>query len=318
MRAITIGNFDGVHRGHAALVANARRAVGAAGTVVAVTFEPHPIARLRPQSAPPRLTLAPVRRALLMDAGCDDVFEMDPSPELLALDPHAFIANLRRQLPFDVVVEGPDFRFGRQRAGSVETLRELGAHLGFAFVEVPPIDVALDDRTVVRASSSVIRWLVAQGRVRDAAALLGRPYTMTGVSVPGDRRGRTIGFPTLNLAPSMQLLPMDGVYGGFARLPDGSSALAALSVGTKPTFGHSARTCEAHLVDTHLPLDWYGAEMEFLFLTWIREQRSFASLEGSDGLLDRIRADIREIRARLQPLRDAPVAASTSWANSTP
>ncbi|MDZ4756044.1 MAG: riboflavin kinase [Phycisphaerae bacterium] len=314
---MTIGNFDGVHRGHAALVAAARRAVGTTGTVVAVTFEPHPMVRLRPQSAPPRLTRADVRRSLLMDAGCDDVIEMDPSPELLALDPHAFIANLRRQLPFDVVVEGSDFRFGRQRAGSVETLRELGARLGFTFVEVPPIDIALNDRTLVCASSSVIRWLVSQGRVRDAAALLGRPYTMTGVSIPGDRRGRAIGFPTLNLGPTEQQLPMDGVYGGFARLPDGSSALAALSVGTKPTFGQSARTCEAHLVDTHLPLDWYGAEMAFSFLTWIREQRSFASLDGSEGLLERIRADIREIRERLPPLRGAHVAASTSSANIT-
>ncbi len=297
--AISIGNFDGVHRGHQKLIAVARRAVGDRGRVVAVTFEPHPASRLRPEAVPPRLTLAPERERLLRAAGVDEVMALDPTPELLALEPAAFIDELRARVPFTDIVEGDDFRFGKGRTGSIATLRELGAARGFATHLISPVDVVLTDHTVVRASSSIARWLLVMGRVRDASVVFGAPYELVGVTVPGDRRGRTIGFPTLNVGPTEQLLPMDGVYGGFAILPDGRREIAAISVGTKPTFGTSARTCEAHLPDVRLPMDWYGAALRLSFVTWIREQRSFGSL---DALLERIRADIGEIRTRLGPV----------------
>lgn len=314
MLALTIGNFDGVHRGHQALVAAARRLAGPAeegGRVVAVTFEPHPAARLRPDAVPPRLALPAERQRLLRKAGASEVLELDPTPALLDLEPARFLDELRARVPFTAIVEGGDFRFGRGRSGSIATLRELGAARGFAIEVLPPVDVTLTDHTVVRASSSIVRWLLTMGRVRDAALVLGRPYELTATTVPGDRRGRTIGFPTLNAAPSEQLLPMDGVYGGVAHLPDGRRALAAISVGTKPTFGASARTCEAHLLDIDLPLDWYGAQVRMSFVTWIREQRAFGSL---DALLERIRSDIRAIRERLggRPVGEPLAAAGGS------
>lgn len=300
MLAISIGNFDGVHVGHAALIAAARQEVGPHGRVVAVTFEPHPVARLRPDAAPPRLSSSALRQRFLRDAGADDVLELDPSQQLLSLGPEEFTRSLRDRIPFTWIIEGDDFRFGRGRAGSVRSLRDLGERMGFGVREVAGVDVVLADQTLVRASSSMVRWLLQLGRVRDAARMLGRPYELVSVTVPGDRRGRTIGFPTLNCGPLDQMLPMDGVYGGMATLPNGQQAVAAISVGTKPTFQRpgqpAGRTCEAYLLDTHLPLDWYGVNLRLGFVTWIREQRTFASL---DGLLDRIRADVEEIRVRV-------------------
>jgi riboflavin kinase/FMN adenylyltransferase len=332
MRAITIGNFDGVHLGHAALVARCRaecaaspgrsssRAGSVAGSVVAVTFEPHPVALLRPDRAPPRLQTSTERRALLAAIGCDEVVELEPTPDLLGLEPAAFIESLRRRLGFDVVVEGADFRFGRGRAGSIETLADLGSRMGFRAVVVPPVDVMLDDRTVVRASSSIVRWFLQRGRVRDAAAVLGRPYELVGRSVPGERRGRTIGVPTINLGPPPiggsdgfhpwgQMLPEDGVYGGVALVPSmGLRAAAAISIGMKPTFGGAVRTCEAHLVDASLPLDAYGFEIRLAFTTWIREQRRFASI---DRLVEQLRSDVALVRDRVSIGGRAPVPAPT-------
>jgi riboflavin kinase / FMN adenylyltransferase len=311
MLAITIGNFDGVHCGHAALVRAARAAVGPGGTrgvgnarVVAVTFEPHPAVLLRPEAIPPRLSLPEERTRLLCEAGADEVVALDPRSGLLELDPIAFLEALRNGLPFDVIVEGPDFRFGKGRTGSVETLRTLGGELGergsrFETIVVDPVDVALTDQSVVRASSSMVRWLLAMGRVRDAAAILGRPYELTLVTARGDQRGRTIGFPTLNAAPTEQLLPMDGVYGGWVRLADGAEHLAAVSIGTKPTFRGAtsvARTCEAHCIGVTLPPDLYGVELRLSCETWIRDQRAFPSL---DALVERIGRDVELVRARL-------------------
>lgn len=301
MLAATIGNFDGVHLGHVALVTAARRHVGQAGRVVAVTFEPHPVARLRPEAAPPRLTSPAERRRLLAEAGADEVVELEPTRELLGLGPEEFTRTLRERIPFTAIVEGDDFRFGRGRSGSLDTMRGLGRTMGFEAIEVGEVDVPLCDQTLVRASSSIVRWLLARGRVVDAMCVLGRPYEIVSVTVPGDRRGRTIGFPTLNCGPIEQMLPMDGVYGGIATLPPTPAgprqAIAAISIGTKPTFHGDAapRTCEAYLLDTTLPLDWYGVPIRLALTTWIREQRTFAGL---DGLLERIRADVEEIRRR--------------------
>jgi riboflavin kinase/FMN adenylyltransferase len=323
MLAITIGNFDGVHRGHLALVQAARAAVHAeahaavaggtgGGRVVAVTFEPHPAALLRPEAIPPRLALPAERERLLRAAGADETLTLDPRNGLLERDPVAFLDDLRARVPFDVIVEGPDFRFGKGRTGSVETLERYADAHGIRAIVVDPVDVPLTDQSLVRASSSMIRWLLAMGRVRDAAALLGRPYALTLTTAPGDRRGRTIGFPTLNAAPTEQLLPMDGVYGGFARIDGGAPYPAAISIGTKPTFqrGHggtngerlAVRTCEAHCIGVTLPPDLYGVELRLSCETWIRDQRAFPSL---DALVERIGRDVELVRARLTS-RGAP------------
>jgi riboflavin kinase / FMN adenylyltransferase len=174
MLAISIGNFDGVHLGHRALLDEARRRA-AGGRTVAVTFEPHPLAVLRPAEVPPRLTGRAERARLLREAGADEVLELEPTPDLLGRDPADFVAWLRERVPFTAVVEGADFRFGRGRAGDVAELGRLGTRFGFEVAVVPEVTAILADRTVVRASSSMVRWLLRHGRVADAARLLGAP-----------------------------------------------------------------------------------------------------------------------------------------------
>lgn len=293
MQAVVIGNFDGVHLGHAHLFRLAREAADG-GRVLAVTFEPLPAAVLRPERPMGRLTPSAERRQLLGDrCGVDEVIELAPTPELLGRSPEAFITDLRSRVRFDAIVEGPDFRFGKARAGGLDTLRALGALHGFRVVEAPPLAVDLTDGSRVEARSSVARALLAEGRVADAACVFGRPYELRCPTTRGDQRGRTIGWPTINLDSTGRILPADGVYSGKATLPDGTVAIAAISVGTKPTFGESARTCEATLLARDgrplaLPLDWYGFELALRFHRWIRGMEKFGSLE---ALLSRMEGD---------------------------
>lgn len=291
MLVATIGNFDGVHLGHRAIVAAARQAAGAAGRVVAVTFEPLPVAVLRPDASPARLTDAPRRRELLVEAGCDDVVEIDPRHGILKESPEAFVAGLRSRVPFDAVAEGGDFRFGAGRSGDVATLAAIGAGAGFRAIEVPEVLEPLADGFLVPARSTAIRWLLSVGRVADAARLLGRPHSVRGHVESGDRRGRGLGFPTANVAAPGAALPADGVYAGDADA-DGRSWPAAISVGTKPTFGGSRRTLEVHLVGCSRPLDDYGWSVEVRFRRWLREQWRFP---GPDALVGQLRADVARV-----------------------
>ena len=151
----------------------------------------------------------------------------------------------------------------------------------------------LADGSTAPASSSLIRWLLAQGRVEEVATVLGRPYGFAGVVVRGDQRGREIGWPTANVEFGDRQVPMDGVYAGIAALPDGSRARAAISVGTKPTFGDAERTVEAYLLDRELPLDHYGWNLALVFSHWIREQARFESLE---PLLAQMKRDVARTR----------------------
>jgi riboflavin kinase/FMN adenylyltransferase len=241
-----------------------------------------------------RLTPSAERGELLRDrCGANDVLELEPTPELLGRSPEAFIAGLRERVRFDVIVEGPDFRFGKGRAGGLDTLRALGALHGFRVIEAPPLSVDLTDGSRVEARSSVARALLAEGRVADAARIFGRPYELRCPTTRGDQRGRTIGWPTMNLDATGRILPADGVYSGAATLPDGTEAIAAISVGTKPTFGEHARTCETTLLARDgtplaLPLDWYGFMLRLRFHRWIRGMERFASLE---ALLARMEGD---------------------------
>jgi riboflavin kinase/FMN adenylyltransferase len=293
MQAVVLGNFDGVHVGHAHLFRIAREAVGV-GRVAAVTFEPLPAAVLRPDRPMGRLTPRDERRQLLREVcGVDSVLELEPTPELLGRTPEEFIADLRARLAFDAVIEGPDFRFGRARMGGLDTLRALGMERGFRVIEAPPLSVELTDGSSVEARSSIARALLAEGRVADAACVFGRPYELRCTTTRGDQRGRTIGWPTMNLDAAGRILPADGVYAGEATLPDGRTATAAISVGTKPTFGESPRTCEATLLapdgaPLSLPLDWYGFPLRLRFHRWIRGMERFGSLE---ALLARMEVD---------------------------
>lgn len=299
---VTVGNFDGVHLGHAALLARARAvADGCGGRVVALSFDPHPIAALRPGAEPARLTSFARREALLQRAGADEVVRLSPTSDLLGQSPEEFVLGLLSRYSAVAMVEGEDFRFGRARVGDVDALRHLGERHGFGVEVVPPVEATLTDHTVVVASSSVTRWLLSRGRVRDAAAVLGRAYELEGEVERGDRRGRRIGYPTANLRCEC-VLPGDGVYAGRAVLQDGRCFGAALSVGTKPTFDGRSRAMEVYLLDAPMRedgsgaiegLDEYGWRMRVTFEGWVREQVRFESVE---TLVEQMGRDCARVR----------------------
>jgi len=305
--AITIGNFDGVHLGHAALV---RAASHAAPRSIALVFDPHPASILAPDRVPPRLSTFSQREQWLRALGVSEVHRLEPTRDFLAQTPEAFLAAVIDRYRPKFIVEGPDFCFGRERSGDIGTLCKLGPSMGFEPLIVPPVEQALDDLTLVKVSSSTIRWLLSNGRVRDAARLLGRPYQLSGTVVQAEQRGRAIGFPTANLAAEQEL-PADGVYAGVAILPDGRRYPAAISIGTKPTFhAQHQRTVEAHLLldpsttpvpgvpgssTTPVPsvLSEYGWPLALDFTAWLRDQARFASLP---ALIDQLHRDCDRVR----------------------
>lgn len=292
MHAICIGNFEGVHRGHAALLAAARRKAGANGRVTAVAFEPLPVEILRPGTIVGRLSTVEEKVSRLRSAGSDEVLMLETSPSLLGLEPEAFMLEIRSRLSPSVIVEGPDFRFGRGRAGDVGMLAAIGERLGFEVDVVPELSLPLPSGAVVPARSSLVRWLLLHGRVLDAAAILGRPYALAGLVVPGDRQGRLLGCPTANLDHGAGLLPADGVYAGWAELPGGERAMAAISVGRKPTFEPTPPRCEVHVIGRALPMDHYGWPIRIAFERWVRGQLVFAGVE---PLIAQMRRDVERI-----------------------
>lgn len=304
---ITVGNFDGVHRGHRAILARARElGLQHGDPVKAITFEPHPATILRPQQVPPRISDSVEKVRCLREAGADEVVVVEPGPKLLGLDAIAFLEFLVANHQPRVVVEGPNFCFGKGRGGDVAVLAAEGVRLGYAAVVVDTVEVALADSLTAPVSSSLVRWLVGHGRVADAARCLGRVYTLTGRVTAGDKRGRTIGVPTANLAPTDiegKLLPAEGVYGGRVELPDGSQYPAAVSIGVNPTFAATARTVEAHLLGFNG--DLYGHPITILFERWLREQRRFSTI---DALRDQLERDIDYTQALAdQGLMDAAI-----------
>jgi riboflavin kinase/FMN adenylyltransferase len=296
---LTIGNFDGVHIGHAALIARAREIAARHASrprVIAMTFDPHPLTRLRPELAPPVLTTFTERERLLIAAGADEVVRLEPSPELLSLAPEAFVAHVVAEHAPVAIVEGPDFHFAKGRAGNNQVLAQLGRLHGFEVDVVPPVEAALGDQSIVTASSTIIRWLVQHGRVADAALILGRPYTLTGAVVRGDQRGRQIGFPTANLATPC-MLPADAVYAGTAELADSRRFQAAIHVGTRSTFDDTTRTVEAYILDWAGPVaertPEYGWPLRLEINHWLRDQARFESVP---LLVEQITRDVKRTR----------------------
>lgn len=291
-RAITIGVFDGVHLGHAALVGAARRAVGRGGRVTALAFDPHPVAVLRPGRAPAALSTFAQRRRWLTEAGVDEVVALEPTPQLLELSPQSFLERVMAEHDPDAIVEGPDFRFGHDRAGSVDTLRALEP-MGFRTVVADERQAVLTDRTCVNVKSSLIRRLVGCGRVRDAALLLGRPYELVGDVVRGDGRGAAeLGVATANLDHGALLLPADGIYLGVADVGNGRRHPAAISIGSKPTFGECPRVCEAHLIGYEDDGRDYGWPMRLELHDWLRDQLTYTRVE---PLIEQIRRDVERV-----------------------
>lgn len=292
---MTIGNFDGVHLGHRALVRRCRELVGGGGRVVVLAFDPHPMSRLRPEFSPQRITPFEQRAALLGAAGADDVIQLSPTDELLAKSAEEFVEWFAKAHAPTVVVEGADFHFGRARGGNTELLTRLGPSNGFRCVVEPPVDVTLSDHMVARASSSLLRFLLLNGRVRDAAIVAGRPHRLVATVEKGDQLGRTIGFPTANLS-TQTLVPGDGVYAAMAHIPATNQMLAAaVNIGTRPTIGGVDRRVEAHLLLeppggawSLLPgLPEYGWTMELDLISRVRDQVRFAGLDALRGQLGR-------------------------------
>jgi len=297
---LTIGNYDGVHLGHRRILETCRNLArrSCAGQVAVITFEPHPLTVLRPEAAPPRLTPPSLKERELCLAGVNFLVVLPADASVLNLSAEEFWAILREDVAPAAIVEGEEFFFGRDRAGNSETLRRWATDAGIAVEVVPAVRVALTDLSLVRVSSSLVRWLLLNGRVRDAAICLGRPYVLEGEVTVGRRRGRTLGVPTANLRCTGQLIPADGVYVGRCAIADRAYP-TAVSIGTMPTFNETVRTVEAHLVG--FEGDLYGRTIQVSLIDWIREQRRFESVE---ALKARMAQDI-EWTVRRQDLNPA-------------
>ena len=292
--AVVIGNFDGVHLGHQHVVREARAVADADGLrVVAVTFDPHPMAVLRPEHAPVTITDIETRAGLLHAAGVDDVLALPFDRDMAAWTPEEFIRRvLVDTLHASAVVVGANFRFGNRASGDVATLVAAGEEHGFSAE-----GIALEGGPQVW-SSTYVRTCLAAGDVEGAAEALGRPYAVRGVVVEGDHRGRELGFPTANVPPDDLAVPTDGVYAGRLRVlgPTGDALPAAISVGTNPTFaGERARRVEAYVLDRD-DLELYGRTVEITFVARIRGMVRFDSV---DDLVETMADDVVKARELL-------------------
>jgi riboflavin kinase/FMN adenylyltransferase len=244
--------------------------------LAAVTFEPHPLSVLRPDRVPPRLAPVSLKQSLLADAGVDYLVILPPTRQVLDLSAETFWQILRDQVRVRHLVEGSSFNFGKNRGGTIDRLRQWAADSPVTLHVTPTLSVPLLDLQIVPVSSSVIRWLLSEGRVRDAAIGLGRAYALQGEVIRGHQRGRALGVPTANLGVADQLIPIDGVYAGRCTV-DAQTYPAAVSIGTLPTFGETARQIEAHLVG--FDGDLYGRTLLLEMTDWLREQRKFSGVE---------------------------------------
>lgn len=291
---VVVGNFDGVHLGHRRVLSRARALADEQGLlVVAVTFDPHPMAVLRPEHAPTTLTALPARAELLGEVGADAVVALPFDRDMASWSPEEFVIRvLVDALHATLVVVGANFRFGRRAAGDLATLVRMGNEHGFTAEGLP-----LDAGPMVW-SSTYVRTCLAAGDVEGAAEALGRPYAVRGVVVKGDQRGREMGYPTANVPTgALSAAPADGVYAGrLRRLDTGESYPAAISVGTNPTFdGERDRRVESYVLD-RTDLDLYGVEVEVSFVALLRGMVAFPTVE---TLLVQMQNDVERARAAL-------------------
>jgi riboflavin kinase/FMN adenylyltransferase len=287
---IAIGNFDGVHRGHAHIFEQAKQmARKTGGEAVVLTFDPHPAKVLAPAYAPPLISSLDRKLELIAEQGVDATVVQPFDRTFAALAPEAFVDEvLVDALGAKTICVGYDFTFGARRAGTVEGLRTLGGTRGFDVTVIPAYTV---DGIV--CSSTKVREFVLEGRVDGARLVLGRPFEVEGEVVHGDGRGRTIGVPTANLKTTTELMPKNGVYAGWAELADGRRFGAAVNVGTNPTFvpGQTV-VVEAHLLGFSGEL--YGQRLRVGLLERLRAEERFPSVE---ALVTQIRKDIEAARS---------------------
>lgn len=293
---VTLGNFDGIHRGHQALiggaVADARRMNIAS---VVLTFEPHPLEVLAPERAPKMLLAHKDKMELLRSLGVDVVVMQNFDLAFAKLSAEEFVRGiLVDRLKAAKIWVGQGFRFGQGRRGTVEDLVRWGAGLDFKVAAVDPILVE-----GVPVSSSRIRQLVTDGRVDEVEALLGRYHFVSGRVVSGHRRGREIGFPTANISSRTEVLPADGIYATLFSLGE-SRLLSVSSVGLNPTFGAGPRTVESYILNFRE--DIYGAPVKLAFVKRLREEKKFASVE---ALTAQIHQDVADAEAAFGALKIA-------------
>lgn len=301
---LTIGNFDGVHLGHQAIIAGAKEAVrkyNAPGLAV-MTFYPHPATVLHPEKAPGVLTPIELKTHLLQLQGVEHLIVLKDSFELLNMSPKDFVDEfLISHVKPAVVVEGPSFNFGYGRSGNIETLKELAGDRDFDVIVVGAEKLETADDTELLCSSSLVRELLEKGSVARAGAVLGRPYRLIGETIPGRGIGKRIGYPTANINPVEQIVPAEGVYAGFVEIGSAFDEVcvssqrkpAAISIGRAKTFvSDNPLMVEAHLLEEDpgdLSEKWLGMD----FVEKLRQQKRF---ESEQQLIDQIEVDCKNAK----------------------
>ncbi len=297
LAVVTMGTFDGVHRGHQAVLAEVtRRARAAKLTSVLVTFDPHPLAVVNPAAAPKLLTLPQEKEDLVRAQGIGQYVLMPFTPAVAQLDAEAFVGRLYDEFAMRELVMGYDHGFGRGRAGDIDLVQRMAREGGFGMAVV---DAVRDNGQPI--SSTLIRTAIAHGDLDSAARWLGRRYSIRGTVVRGAGRGRTIGIPTINLAPpdARKLLPPDGVYAvdvtvGQRATGNGERFGGMMNQGPRPTFGEQARTLEVHLFDFDGEL--YGETVD---VEWVRRLRAVQAFPSREALVAQLERDRQAARATL-------------------
>ena len=286
---LTIGNFDGVHIGHREIINTARYLADERRTeLVLMTFEPHPLAVLYPEKPPGILTPLSLKKYLLAESGVDFLIVSKSTSDFLRLSAEDFVQRfLVENIQPSILVEGDSFNFGCGRGGSIQTLKKFGAEKGFDVLVVEAKEVKLSTDQTFKVSSTIIRELLASGKVSDAAISLGRPYRLIGKVIPGKGKGKQLGFPTVNMEQPEQLVPSEGVYAGLVEIGDSFEQIcsakeripAVFSIGRTQTLGSDyPMLIEAHLLAED-PGDSYGKWLAMDFVKFIRHQKKFDSPE---------------------------------------
>ncbi|MGE3180377.1 MAG: riboflavin biosynthesis protein RibF [Phycisphaerae bacterium] len=287
--AVSIGNFDGVHLGHQAIMRAACAAASSRGLrAVVVTFDPPPAEVLFPARKIDKLTTTREKLHLLAQIGIDDCIVLPTDRSLLDQSPLEFLQHIVAHLQPEVFVEGPDFHFGKDRAGNIDTLRDYAAEFHFEVIEVPPTGVPTLPE-ILRASSSIVRRQLSQGNVRAASQLMARPHRITGAVGSGDGRGAKMGVATANLDNIPQMIPGVGVYATLAQLADNRVFPAAVNIGPQPTFEGDQNRVEAHIIG--FTADLRDQRLALYFLDRLRDQIKFAD---AAALVTQIRQDMAE------------------------
>jgi len=303
---LTIGNFDGVHLGHQEILAAAKKAALKRQTqLAAMTFEPHPVAVLKPEKTPAVLTPIALKTCLLAECGANCLIVLKSTMELFSLSPEQFVERfLVKAIQPRILIEGQDFNFGYQRTGNIDKLQHLGADKGFEVCVVEARKIKLSTGETVRVSSTMIRNLLEAGGVADAALALGRPYRLVGQVIPGHGKGKQLGFPTANLGPTRQIIPAEGVYAGFVQTGDAEQHVcqthekipAALSIGRAQTLAtNRPQLIEAHLLTENVG-ELAGKWLAMDFIRRLRGQHRFPT-EGQ--LAEQIEKDCEKAKAIL-------------------